>query len=413
MRIVYYVVGWPLERFPNGIVSAVGCLAPALRRGGHDVQILAYFGAPDPGEPAVIYVGAAIGPRRDFPPLRMVKDRLVPNWRTFSEAPRNIAQRFNASPALGKAEIFEMEESFGWNAAVAKRIAATVVTRLHGPYFLTGAALKEDEFSDFETARIRREGEAIRRAPFVTAPSKFVLDAVRDRYDCALEGARVIPNPARLVEANRGWRLEDADPNEILFVGRFDRIKGADILLRAFARLAARRPQIRLTFAGPTDKRLPAGDRSYAHDEYVRAVLPPDAAKRVNFLGPTPPDQIGALRRRAFATVISSRIEVFPNVMLEALAHGSPVAATRVGGIPEIARDGVEAILAHPEDPDDLARAVEALLDNRERAAALGEAGRKRAETEFAPDRIAGMTIDYYRSVLAARAARRDRTKAG
>jgi hypothetical protein len=53
VRIVYYVVGWPPDRFPNGVVSATASLAPALRRAGHDARIRSYYGAPNGADPEV------------------------------------------------------------------------------------------------------------------------------------------------------------------------------------------------------------------------------------------------------------------------------------------------------------------------------------------------------------------------
>ena len=400
MRIVYYVLGWPPDRFQNGVVTAVSALAPALRRAGHSAQVLAYCGEPDAHEPDVSFVDAAAREPREFAPLRALRDRLSPHRHAFDLPAQKIARRLNEAAGLKTADILEIEESFGWSAQIARATSIPVVTRLHGPWFLTGAAGRNDRFSSHEEERVRREGEAIRGALAVTAPSRFVLDAVRARYDCAIEGAAIIPNAARPVDGDRGWRLGRADPNEILFVGRFDRVKGADIVLYAFAKLAAKRPSIKLTFAGPNAAPMEIAGRSHDCKEFIASIMPHDAAKRVNLLGPVPQTELLALRERAFLTVVGSRIEMFPNVLLEALASGSPTVATRVGGAPEIARDGEEALFAPGEDIDGLAAAMETFLDEPHLAARLGAAGRKRVEADFAPSAIANTCIDYYANVI-------------
>ncbi|MEX0644220.1 MAG: glycosyltransferase family 4 protein [Parvularculaceae bacterium] len=400
MRIVYYVLGWPPDRFPNGVVSAVSALAPAVRKAGHSAQVLAYYGEPAPGEPDVQFVEAALGRPREFPPLRVLRDRLSPHRRIFTWAAKSIAHRLNEAAELKCADILEIEESFGWSAQVARATSMPIVTRLHGPYFLTGAAGRQEPFSAYEEERVRREGEAIRSAFAITAPSKFVLDAVRNRLGCSLENAAVIPNAARLLDPARGWRLDRADREEILFVGRFDRIKGADIVLSAFARLAAARPALKLTFAGPNAEPMKIGSLLFSCKEYIGSIMPQDAAQRVSFLGPVPYTALQMLRERAFLTVIGSRIEMSPIVFLEALAAGAPTVATRVGGASEIARDSEEALFAPGEDVDALAAQIARLLDEPEYAARLGVAGRRRVEKDFAPAAVAATCIDYYSSVI-------------
>ncbi|MGE0408033.1 MAG: glycosyltransferase family 4 protein [Amphiplicatus sp.] len=412
MRIVYYTPGWPPERFPNGIVSAIATLAPALEAAGHEPWILAHHGEPDPRLANVGFVDAERRVR-GFRTFDALAARIAPRRALFEMQARQIAARLNADKTLAAADIIEMEESFGWSAIIARRVRPPLVTRLHGPYFLTGAAGRDEPFSALEEERVRREGRAIAASLSVTAPSKFVLDAARARYCCALPDAAVIPNPVRSVDDDGAWRLDRAERGEILFVGRFERLKGADIVLEAFAELAASRPALTLTFAGPNTAPMRIGGRSYDCRAYIDSIMPPESARRVRLLGTVPFNELGRLRQRAFITVIGSRVEMFPNVLLEALAAGAPVVATRVGGIPEVVRDGAEALLAPAGEADAFAAAIAMLLDNPARAAALGAAGRRRVERDFTPARIAASTIDHYESVLERRARPASRKRRG
>src|SRR5262249_56194404 len=111
------------------------------------------------------------------------------------------------------------------------------------------------------------------------------------------------------------------------------------------------------------------------------------------------------LRRRAAVTVICSRYDNFPATVLEAAAMGCPTVAARVGGIPEIIRDGVEGRLHRPGDPDDLAAQIVAMLTDPDGAARLGRPAAARCDREFHPVAIAGRMVAHFRRTKARAAA--------
>jgi glycosyltransferase involved in cell wall biosynthesis len=97
--------------------------------------------------------------------------------------------------------------------------------------------------------------------------------------------------------------------------------------------------------------------------------------------------------------VISSAAEGVPQFLLQALAMGKPVVATRVGGIPEIVSSGVNGLLIPPEDPQALAEALLDLLRDPERAGRLGSAGRRLTEKEHTLERMGEKVLEVYRRV--------------
>jgi glycosyltransferase involved in cell wall biosynthesis len=120
------------------------------------------------------------------------------------------------------------------------------------------------------------------------------------------------------------------------------------------------------------------GPRRQAIQEQVRRSLAPD---RVRFW-PGQPD-IRPLFHQACLLVLSSRYEALPNVVLEAMAAGLPVVATRVGGLPELVVPGRTGWLVPPGDAPALAAAMGQLIENPGARQAMGRAGRERALRKF------------------------------
>jgi alpha-maltose-1-phosphate synthase len=82
------------------------------------------------------------------------------------------------------------------------------------------------------------------------------------------------------------------------------------------------------------------------------------------------------------------------------MACGTAVVASRTGGIPEVVADGETGLLVEPDNPAALSDALNALLSDPERARAMGQAGRARAEAEFSWTSVAARTADLYAEVM-------------
>jgi glycosyltransferase involved in cell wall biosynthesis len=388
---------WPPDAHPNGIVSYVAALAEGLRALGHRVTILVPWPAPGDCGDGVYDLGRTV-PGRGLP-------RRLADWLWFRVAPQAAfhgSTRRDLAAAIGRAvaergiEVLEMEETFGWACQVHRAIRIPLSVRLHGPWFLIGPAGGESP-GGAPRRRIAREGRAIRLASSVTAPSRDVLERARARYGLKLEKAEVIPNPTRPVEPAARWRPDACVPGTVLFVGRFDRLKGGDLIIEAFERVLRAVPGARLDFVG-RDHGLVDGDgRPRGLEEFIDDRLPgARASGRVRVLGLLPHSRLAPLRREAMVSVVCSRFENFPGTVLEAGAMGCPVVAARVGGIPEIVRDGVDGLLHRAGDPADLAAKIVALLTDPPRAAELGRRAAARYEREFHPVAVAARMAAHY-----------------
>jgi glycosyltransferase involved in cell wall biosynthesis len=170
-------------------------------------------------------------------------------------------------------------------------------------------------------------------------------------------------------------------------VGEFRRVVGLDFLLAAFDQLAGRRP-LSLVLIGPM-RPLEAS--------YYNGLLE-SLVHRQNILrlGPVPHGQMLSHLAACDLMVCPSTTDSAPNKVLEAMLAGRPLVASRVGGIPELVRDGQEALLVDPRDVAGLARAMERLLDEPELAASLGRAAQQRAREEFPPQRERQAWLEVY-----------------
>src|SRR5262249_32367299 len=237
-----------------------------------------------------------------------------------------------------------------------------------------------------------------------TASSHDVLEQTRAYYGLALEDAEVVHPPIAPAPPGERWRLEACDPAQVLFVGRFDRHKGGDLMIEAFGRVLREVPRARLCFVGP-DHGCPDGTgRSWGLVEFLHDRLPGALESgRVVLLGRQPFSALAPLRRQAMVSVVCSRYENAPRALIEALSLGCPPVAARVGGIPETLQDQVDGLLHRPGDPDDLATQIVALLGDPARAAELGRHAAASCERRFNPEAIATRMVEFYRRVLARR----------
>jgi glycosyltransferase involved in cell wall biosynthesis len=172
---------------------------------------------------------------------------------------------------------------------------------------------------------------------------------------------------------------------------RFDDVKGLDILVEALRLLADRYPALALVLAG-------SGRREPDLRELAAGA---GLTGRVCFTGPMP--DAPCLFPALDIYVSASRAEGLPLAILEAMACGLPVVATRVTGHVDVVVDGVTGFLTRPEDPEDLARRVARLLDDPALRERMGRAGVERVDAHFSLDTMVARLAALYRQVATAR----------
>ena len=171
----------------------------------------------------------------------------------------------------------------------------------------------------------------------------------------------------------------------LVAIGRMSREKGHTDLLAAFHRLRQRIPHARLVLVG---------------DGPERGRLQEIAGEAVLFTGQV--RDATPYYAAADVMVLPSLTEGSPNVLLEAMAAGIPVVATAVGGTPEIATDGEDALLVPPRRPDALEAAIERVLESPQLCSQLVANARATVEQNHLPEKRARVLVDMYQAVRSA-----------
>jgi glycosyltransferase involved in cell wall biosynthesis len=171
-------------------------------------------------------------------------------------------------------------------------------------------------------------------------------------------------------------------------------LKGFRYLLEALARLRRKRPGLRLKVIGQA-----------GHDTgTLERVESLGLTGAVEFTGRVPAETIARAYAEATVAVVPSLYEGFGFPAGEAMACEVPLVSTRAGALPEVVgEDGSCGLLVPPQNAEALANALDELLDQPERRAALGKAGRARVLAQFTWQRAAERTVEVYREALAER----------
>lgn len=335
---------------PGGVQNHVGSLAAALRDLGDDVTTLSP-GAPATADATHVAVGRSIG----IP----FNDSVAPIALWPGAARRTVATLRRLRPDV----VHVHEPTVPWvSLAATLRSPAPVVGTFHA-------------WSDDDRA-YRLARPLLRRVVDHLAAKVAVSQAAAGYHAGALglstAAMRVIPNAVEVPRFAGATPMEElrTDGEEILlFVGRLERRKGLEQLIRAFPILKTQRPGLRLLVIGDGPER-----------DACQSLLPARLRVDVDFLGRVGQGELPRFYATADVFVAPALGgESFGIVLLEAMAAGTPVVASDIPGYRSVVTDGVNGRLVPTADPRALAAAIGALLDNHALRAALAQQGRATA----------------------------------
>ena len=244
---------------------------------------------------------------------------------------------------------------------------------------------------DPRSALLRAVGGPVQTSLLRSADAVLVLsDRTADKLVASgVPGSRVRVVPLGI---ELGTDLPDPRPGSmdgrrsIVYAGRLVREKGVRELIAAFGALTATDVGLIIVGDGPDRAALEAAARGLA------------SSHRIRFVGAVPNARVGAYLRHADLVVVPSWYEERGRVLLEAMAVGTPVVATRTGGIPATVRDGLTGLLVPPRDPRLLAAAIDRVLRDEHLAVAMAAAG-KAIASDHGIGALADATLAAYEAV--------------
>jgi len=326
----------------GGVAQHVGKLVELLRRDGHEVDVVSV----------------------ENTPYLPVKGLMNPSFAVsaFAKAAtkRLLGRRYDVVHAHNVPSAPAMRAARGGKVLTMHGVFSEQVGYLHGGLARRLGAWAEHkalEWADAITAVSRSAAERYRSLGFNVI---HVPNAI-DPADLPVEGTRFFER-------------------QVVYCGRLSREKGVDLLIEAIKRIDA---NLVVVGGGPLEREL----RELARGN-----------PRVSFTGPLPRGEALKLVKGSDVFVLPSRHEGLSTALLEAMAMGVPVVATRVGGNPELVEHGETGLLVEPE-PGQLAGAISLLLEDRDLAKRLAENAAKIAREKYSWPVVYRQYLDVYRKV--------------
>lgn len=332
------------------------------------------------------------------PAERIEKEEMIPLTSTFAEG----VDAFRAREGLR----YDLVHSHYWLSVEAGDVLAPAWDVPHLGMFHTLADVKlRARASESEPAE-RREAERrlVHRLDRIIAATEHERQLLRQLYRVPPQRVSVVPLGVDLEHfrpapdgASRTAAREaagfGAEERVILAVGRIEPLKGLDILIRALGEMSDR-ANVVLAIIGGDDRAEPEVGRLRAIAREV------GVEEHVRFLGPRPHAELPNYYHAADVVALPSFYESFGLVAVEAMACGTPVVASRVGGLASTVQDGRTGYLVPWRCPEPFAEKIELLLRNEQLRQALGRAAADRMRS-YSWDAVAEGVAAVYAELLA------------
>lgn len=387
--------------YPPADISGVGSLvyemAHRLGGEGHEVRVLTRQAPAD--DPYAVSVGAkGKGGFVVFCGLRYL-------WQTLRE--RYDLIHVHESDGAFVVWLWWLAKRLGRPSGRAKLVATLQVSydeerRNVRPVKADGQVVSRpswDEHLFYAKAKIQSSfGRFISaKADAVVAPSRVTLGELEADY--GVKGRREVIHNGIAIDSTLGRALRlaaETRPDEperptVLYVGRLRTRKAVAVLMLAMRLLRDSIPDVRLLIVGDGEQVVPLGR---LREQF-------QLKGTVQFAGKIDRDRLAAYYQAADVYCLPSIYEGFPLAILEAMAAGLPVVATRVSGNPEAVVHGETGLLVEKESAEELAEALRSLLQDIPGARAMGERGRRRLLEHFTIERIAEQYRSLWQDLLA------------
>jgi len=397
MHIVFLAIDYHQGTSGGGIASYVSTLGRELVGGGHKVTIIAK------------------GPRRrlfeedgiqvlewPFGSLHWYWAKLhLPFVLLIRELEWSVAVRGAMRHLLARDRV-DLVEACQSGLQLLARLPIPFVLRAHGEAY-TFAKFSGQTLTPAVRAYNRLLSRASCKADGWSSPSEFNAREWSGNLEIPADSVEIIPNPIAPAvaevgathPAGRGYRQREP---RVLYTGRIDRNKGSLVLLEAVARVRRSQPEASFHLAGGRHPSI--SDR-----ELECAMADQEVARSVILHGHVPWSDLMAMYQTARVFVMPSYFETFGISVLEAMAFGLPIVATRGTALEELVEDEVNGLLVPAGDSEALATAVSRILADPEFGEIMGREGRRRVLSRYSVAGVADRTLEFYERVLSTRSA--------
>lgn len=375
------------EKDTGGMNVYVLQLAREFAAKGYEVDVFTRYHDPDDPEIVELDDGARVI-HLDAGPIDAAKEDL------FNYIPAFIRELYDFQRS--EETRYDVIHSHYW---LSGRVGMTLSREWNVPHattFHTLAKTKLRARAGEREPQLRQDIEALvmSDADGIIVSTEEEQHDVVSLYDAPAHKVEVIPAGVNLdmfspVERDYARReLDIGEENVILYVGRIEPLKGIDILLRAVPLLECA-GDLRVLVVGGN----PSGDTEMERLKRISREL--GIQDSVTFTGPVPQDQLPAYYSAADVYVLPSHAESFGLAALEAMACGTPVVVSRVGGLKTFVDNAKTGYLVPWRCPEAFAQRLDMLLANPDLREAMGRAGRDKA-LSMGWDRVADRMLGYY-----------------
>lgn len=383
----------------GGVAAYVRYLAGGLARAGHAVRVIC-MSPPDGGAhvPPGVIMHCVAQPLRSYrwvrvpllgPCVPLVRN-LIYAWRV-----RRTLLRIARLVRPDVVEYADIEAEGFFHPGICP-----YVVKLHGcqdvlaPYYTRSEQLQYPWVLRLMAAM---EARMIRGADAVSSPSRWLAAEVSRLYAIASSRIADVPYPMDTDFFSPGPIAETARGPCVLYSGRLEARKGAFVFAKAIPAIARKVPEAEFVFLG-VDRRSPAGASS--REDIQTFLKGQGVGDRVRFHGDAPPMVFRDFYRRATVVVNPSLWENCPYTLLEAMSTAKPVVASRASGMKEMIVHGESGLFFEPEDSEDLARQVVALLEDGALRERLGTRAREIVLAKYGMDAATAGAVLLYERII-------------
>tara|TARA_B100000519_G_scaffold135943_1_gene117596 strand:+ start:2696 stop:3772 length:1077 start_codon:yes stop_codon:yes gene_type:complete len=265
--------------------------------------------------------------------------------------------------------------------------------RSHTPFSLLRKYYTRDELRGVDTwFSFRREKKCFEWTGNITAPSHDLKKQLIRIFNIKPKKIKVIPN---ILDTNHFIPLKNETNNKfnILHVGRFERAKGVETLIKAFIQIAKKYSDINLTCVG--------NPRGPSFDRCKKTLIKENLIQNVSFTGFAAYEELPRYYSQSDLVVVPSEIyESFSYTVAQGMACGKPVIASDIGGIPETVNMGHAGILFKVGNVEDLIDKIEFMYLNVSQRKSIGHKGRKHVVENYSMEALGQKYIEYYQSII-------------